>query len=429
MTTALRYLNREISHGAAWFNLLAVLVLLPGLLFSDYMPSWVPLAALAGLLFLFGLQAAASGHVFGQTPLDWSLLLLLLSVAASLWITPERAASLPRAYTLMANLALFWVVAGQPDAPWLRWSGWLLLLGGLILGSVFLLGTQFVSTGSTTLTFIDREIYTRLPGGWRPFWNQEGFHTNLSAGLLALFWLPALVLVWTGDSWQQRDVAKLVTGALAVLLVLAQSRGALLGAAVAVAIVSSLWNRRWLLLWLVVVVGMVAGAFSLGPEGLLEMALGPSDVLDVTSLRGRQELWQRGLAMVRDSPLTGVGLGMVDPMFRQLYPTLLLGPDKVLKHTHNIYLQAAAETGLVGLIAHLSLYLSLLALLIRRVLDRTAGQQRTLALALLGSLIVFLTHGLFEVITFAPRAAIVVWGLFGLMVAISTSSTGKRETG
>jgi putative inorganic carbon (hco3(-)) transporter len=110
-----------------------------------------------------------------------------------------------------------------------------------------------------------------------------------------------------------------------------------------------------------------------------------------------------------------------------LYP----GPanDFDFKHAHNIYLQAAAEMGLPGLMAHLSLYLILFYLLLQRALDRRAGYQRVLALGLLGSLITFLTHGFFEVITFAPRAAIIVWGLFGLMVAVSTSPSSQDEIG
>ena len=90
-------------------------------------------------------------------------------------------------------------------------------------------------------------------------------------------------------------------------------------------------------------------------------------------------------------------------------------------HPHNIYLQALAEMGFFGLIAHLAIYTGLGTLLVQRARERTAGVYRTLALGLLGTLIVFLVHGLFEVITYAPRAAIIVWGLFGLMLAVSTS--------
>jgi putative inorganic carbon (HCO3(-)) transporter len=424
-----------------------VLALLPALLFSSFVPGWAPAVALVGLLVLFGLREAAlrhslrsgvsqGGHVVGHTPADWALLLLLLSLPVGLLVSGDLAVSLPRAYAFVANLAIFWAVAAQRDTPWLRHSGWLLLLAGLILGGVFLLGTRF---GSAKLPFINREIYGVLPGGLRPFWNPEGFNANLSGGLLALFWAPAVVLAWRGDTWQQRDAAKLVAIALSLLLLLTQSRGALLGCGMALLVITlarpgytgragaQRWG--WLLFWLVVLLVIAILAYQLGPGTLLETMLGRSDVFGDRSLQARQELWQRSIDLIRDYPLTGVGLGMVEAAIDARYTGGLVGPDGQFKHAHNVYLQVGAEMGLPGLVGHLALYLILLYLLARRALDRRAGYRQALALALLGSLTVFLTHGFFEVITYATRAAVVVWALFGLMVAVTTSSAGQDEMG
>jgi putative inorganic carbon (HCO3(-)) transporter len=424
MTTALQRFNQYNPLAAAWFFILAVLILLPALIFSSLLPDWAPLVALVGLLVLFVLRGVATGRVIGHTPADGPLLLLLLTLPVGLWVSSDPTVSLPRVYALVAGLAFFWAVAAQRDAPWLRRSGWLLLLAGLVLGFIFLLGTRF---GGTKLPFINREIYTALPGGLRPFWNPEGFNANLSGGMLALFWAPALVLAWRGDSWQQRDMAKLVVVALTALLFLTQSRGALLGCIAALMLITVLQDRRWLPFWLIVLLATAIVAYHVGPALFFETILGQSDIFGDRSLQGRQELWGRSMALIRDYPLTGVGLGMVEPAIKSHYPTLLIRPDRNFKHAHNLYLQAGAEMGLPGLIAHLVLYGILAYLLARRVLDRGAGYYPVLALGLLGTLVVFLTHGLFEVITYATRAAIVVWGLFGLMVAVSTSTSGQNE--
>jgi O-antigen ligase len=409
--------------GAAWFFALAVLVLLPGLLFSNFVPAWTPAAALAGLLLLFILRGLAGGRVIGRSAADWPLLLLLISLPLGLWASADRAASLPRVYACLANLAIFWAAAAQRDAAWLRRGGWLLLVGGLALGVVFLLGTNF---SRTKLPFVHAEIYSALPGGLRPFWNPGGFNPNLSGGLMALFWPPALVLAWRGESWQQRDAAKLVAVALTALLVLTQSRGALLGCLLALVAITLVRSRLWLPVWLIVALATAMLAYQMGPGVMLEAVLGQSDVFGASSLRGRQELWGQAARLMGEHPVTGVGLGMVEPAIKASYASDLIRPDNNFKHAHNIYLQAGAEMGLPGLLAHLALYGILLYLLARRALDRSAGTMQILALALLGSLIVFLTHGFFEVITYATRAAVVVWGLFGLMAAVATTSVPAR---
>jgi len=269
---------------------------------------------------------------------------------------------------------------------------------------------------------MNQDIYTTLPGGLRPFWNPAGFNPNLSGGLLALFWAPAVVLIWLGSTWQQRDAAKPVAVLVSIMLLLTQSRGALLGVLVALPVITLLQNRRWQWVWLLVLVLALIGTFRVGPGVVLETFFGQSDVLEHQTLQGRQELWQRSYDLIRAAPLTGVGLGLVETALKERYPSDLIRPNAEFKHAHNVYLQVGAEMGLPGLLAHLTIFLTLLQLLLRRARDDRAGCYRGLALGLLGSLITFMTHGFFEVITYAPRAAIVVWGLFGLMVAVATTS-------
>ncbi|MDX1522749.1 MAG: O-antigen ligase family protein, partial [Anaerolineae bacterium] len=333
---------------------------------------------------------------------------------------------LPRTYAFVAHAAIFWAVAAQRRTPWLRYSGWALLAGSLVLGIALLLGTNF---GSAKLPFIDREIYSLLPGGWRPFWNPLGFNSNLTGGLLVLFLPPATALMWGGSSWQQRDVAKPVTIVLALIILLSQSRGALMGGGVALLGMSLLHDRRWGILWGLVGLGVAAAVYRYGFNPLLESLLGRSDLFGDKSLTGRQQLWQQAVFIINQFPLTGVGFGMFEPTVRQLQsaPEMLVQASREFKHAHNLYLQAGVELGLLGLIAHLVIYLRLTYLLWQRAIDRTAGYDRILALGLLGSMFALLTHGFFEVITYGPRPAAVVWALFGLMVAVAAGPMSSNE--
>ncbi|MBK9091369.1 MAG: O-antigen ligase family protein [Anaerolineae bacterium] len=399
--------------------LLALVGLLTPLwLFSTYLPRPAPWIALGGLFLLFLGRSLALRRWHGHTPADAALLLLALTLPVGLWASADRGVSLPRVWAFVANLALFWALAAQAHSRWLRHAPWGLLLAGLGLAAALLLGTNF---GGNKLPFIQADFYSLLPGGWRPFWNPAGFNPNLSGGLLALFWAPAVMLTLAPTRWPLRLLAAFTTLLLTALLLLAQSRGALLGAAIALPVMTVLYRRRWLWVWLLLLAVGLTWAWRAGISLSPDTLLGQSAVLGASSLQGRIELWSRALYILQDFAFTGVGLGMVQPVVNLLYPLFTIGPDAQFLHAHNIYLQTGAEMGFPGLIAHLALYLTLLALLLAAI-RRTADdpQRQALLLGLLGALLIFLLHGCFEVITYATRAAIVVWAFFGLIVAAAT---------
>jgi uncharacterized protein involved in response to NO len=74
--------------------------------------------------------------------------------------------------------------------------------------------------------------------------------------------------------------------------------------------------------------------------------------------------------------------------------------------------------GYPGLIAYLAFYIVLLFALIRRI-RQSHDWRQPLAIGLLGSLTVFLVHGIVDVPSYSPLSAIVIWGLFGFMMAVA----------
>lgn len=399
-----------------WFLLIPAVVAAPFLLFSAFVPAWAPSAALALLAVVGLLRCLATGRILGHTPADWPLLLILLTLPVGLWASADRDATLPRVYAFIANLALFWAMAALSRSTLLRWSGWGLLAVALALTAAFLLGTRF---GAAKLPFINRDIYSLLPGGFQPFWNVAGFNANLAGGVLALFAPPAIILALAGENWLQRLFAFITAVILVGMLVLTQSRGALSAVALAIPLVTIAYDRRWLWGWLAVLIAGGVYLFARSKGVSLEAFFGQDSVLGVSSLQGRIELWSRALYMIQDFSFTGVGLGMFQRVVQLLYPTFMIGPDVAFDHAHNIYLQTAAEMGIPGLIGHLALYGILLALLIRRSRGRGRDRYRVLAVGLLGSLLVYLAHGLTDAVSYYLRTAFIIWSLFGLMVAVS----------
>jgi putative inorganic carbon (HCO3(-)) transporter len=152
--------------------------------------------------------------------------------------------------------------------------------------------------------------------------------------------------------------------------------------------------------------------------------------LDVTnSVQGRWELWQRGIYMIQDFPFTGVGLGMFTLVGNLLYPLFII--SEYPEHAHNIYLQAAIEHGLPGLIAFAALFMLLVCMVIQAIRRSRVPIQRALALGLLGTLVVYLLHGIVDSITAYARAGIIVWGVMGMMVALwlYTHDASEHQSG
>ena len=137
---------------------LAVLLLLPALLFSHFVPEWAPPIAVVGLAAIFLLRTFTSGRLVSRPPVEWLLLGLLLLLPLNLWISENKAITLPRIYAFIANLAVLLIIAAHRDTPWLSWSGWALLGAGLVLSGVLFMGTTHIGS---KLPFIDQNIHSR----------------------------------------------------------------------------------------------------------------------------------------------------------------------------------------------------------------------------------------------------------------------------
>ncbi len=403
---------------------LAVIAALPILVFSAALPPWMATAATLFLGLAFVARAVLTGHVLGHSPADWPLLALLLLLPVGLWASPDPGVTYARTDALVAAAALFWVTAAQADQPWLRYSGWLLLLAGLALAVAVLAATAFPAK-LPWVQFDLSALQARLPV---PFLQPGRFNPNLSGSLMALFLAPALVLTLAGNGPAQRLAALGVSLLLGLLLLLSQSRGAWLGVLVAIPVLTILANRRWLWLWAPLTLAGLGAALALGDRLDVAALLGGSGSGDVVStLQGRQELWSRALYLMQDFPFTGVGLGMPEMVINLLYPLFLAGPDSEWIHVHNTFLQIGSEMGIPGLIAFLALLLTIATALVKQASNARAGVYRGLALALLGSLMVFVVHGQVDAPLASPKLTVLYFGLMGLMAAVATS--GQRADG
>ena len=262
-------------------------------------------------------------------------------------------------------------------------------------------------------------------------WGPESFQTgsllraygtfgqpNPYAGYLGTLLPLGLALAVTGlvDSSARRGTwYYLAVGIFLLLgaaLAASQSRGGLLGFALALAVVAALASRRALLallaLGLAGVFVVLLGSFDLLPamvsERLAQITsyFGLFDVRTVVltplnwAVVERMAVWQAAWGMFEAYPFLGVGPGN----YVASYPAFAMpGWKDAMGHAHNLYLTILAEMGAVGLSAFLVFWIVAVWTVWRRWRAARASPewwQRAIPLGVLGVLAQVSLHNFFD---------------------------------
>jgi O-antigen ligase len=230
-----------------------------------------------------------------------------------------------------------------------------------------------------------------------------------------------------------------VTVLLAAGLYLSFSRGAWLGAAAAIGAVIVFAPRR---LWIGLALGAVAliGLITLSSAGLLPSAISErladaGTLLEIHDVRGvaindanyalieRQAHWQAALNMLTDQPWTGVGFSNYQPVYEQYR---LLNWPMPLGHAHNIYLNVAAETGVIGLGLYLLLWISIFVLTFRTI-RRAQGFDRAVVVGLMGAWVYLGTHMLVDNL-YVNNTHLLIGALLGLLSALAARTLSSFQS-
>ena len=171
-----------------------------------------------------------------------------------------------------------------------------------------------------------------------------------------------------------------------VALLLSYTRNAWVGLTAGLLLLAAVWHRRLLLLYPVIFLAI----WLVFPRPVLDRVVSIFDLRQSANY-DRVCMTISGLQMVRDHPVTGVGLSMV----ARVYPLYRRddAPRWHVPHLHNNVVQIAAERGLPAL----AIWLAFIALVAFDLL-KGLGTPRTRALSAggLAAVVAMLTAGLFE---------------------------------
>lgn len=424
--------RRVASYLLEWTGLAAAA---PFLLFPTVRPAGT-FAALGGLVVLWAATTVLREEAWPLTPFNVALLLFVPMVGVGILVSTLPELTLPKATGLILGVAAFRAIAAARQPAFFH----------VALVAFFLLGLATLLVGVLGLSWVQKipawkAILAHLPKGLvRLPETQEGaVHPNELAGALTLY-LPmplSAILCWR-PAWKRIPGLFLALAGLATCagaLLLTQSRSGWLGGAAGLIAVTLLWllrsPKRWMRLLGAALPFLALGAlaFALWRVGTaplreaFDAALGEQleTPAGTISLEGRVELWSRALYAIQDFPFTGCGLGTFRRVVHILYPLFLVAPDTDIAHAHNVFLQAALDLGLPGLIA----YLALLAVAASAAWwAGGAGMPfRWAALGLLAGLIGFHIYGLTDTVALGAKPGLAFWLALGILASLLDGST------
>jgi O-antigen ligase len=160
---------------------------------------------------------------------------------------------------------------------------------------------------------------------------------------------------------------------------LTASRGGMVAATVALMIVPLTMTklspgRLIAAVAMLAVSGVLAAAYI--PDKIVQRLATTGTEVEDLSLGGRFKLWQAGMKALTERPIAGYGAGF----WRQAV-TPWLGPNPQV--AHNSYISVAVETGVVGLLLYLGMFLAVFLALMR-----LPSFERRFTLVLLATLMV-----------------------------------------
>jgi O-antigen ligase len=278
---------------------------------------------------------------------------------------------------------------------------------GLIIVSVYAI-VQRIQGVEVNPSYVDLTLNENIPGRvYSMFENPNAF------GEILVLLIPLAVgLMFASRSWGGRILGLLGAGLGSIALVMTYSRAGWIGLAVAALLFIFLWKKQ--LLPVVILLGIVAIPFL--PDTVFQRILTIFNLSD-TSTSSRFPLYEAALRLLRLRPLQGAGLG-IDAVRSAVTDLNLYHGVSPFVHSHNIYLQVWAETGIFGLLALLGTVGWTLKRGAKTVLRQMGSSSvRMLVAGSVSALLGIMVCGIADFIWHYPRVMLLFWFLFAMAIA------------
>ena len=394
-----------------------------------------PVAGLVALGALLILRTVRTRALLIWTPHDLPIILLiLLTLLSGLVLTVDPSLSLPKVYGVVLSVLIYYEIAYGIRLKE-NLNRWLIVLSALGIGMAMLglLGADWFSYAKLLNL---SELYALIPRKIAdvPRSIRGGFHPNGIAGTL-IFVIPVYATQLAGAFKDRRvhqskrttvftGLTLLALASTVITLPLTQSRGALLGLAIASVALFFAWKRHWVLslaslVGLLLLAGLLLVRF---PTFLGTFDVAQSGYGAVSSYKFRLTVWHAALQVLQAFPLSGVGIGTFDLVVRHLFPHLYpLSPynlSMTITHAHNELLQVAIDLGIPGFVAYVALLAAFVCTAWRAYTWAPDERIKRLILGLGAGMLAHQIFGLTDAFMLGTKPGVVMWIIMGLVTGL-----------
>ena len=305
-------------------------------------PTIAAAAVVFGVMTWFLRSRIDNKYKMRSLPFDVPVAIFLLIGAASVFLSSARSFELIYNYcSLVGIYGLTYLIVGQTIRTPAQVRQVAQALGASAILVVLWGFFQFIfGVDAADVKWTDPDAFPELRK--RIFSTLE--NPNVLAGYLDVFICLALGLLAKVERRSQKIVLVGAIVMLAACLTMTYSRGAFLSIAIVFAIFGVLKDWRMLILF-----AAVTGLIAYNDATFIDRIMSAFTLGD-TSEGVRVGIWVSTVAMISDHPFAGIGWGAYQHVYPQ-YNYYVADPNIIIYHAHNIYLNYAAEIGIVGALA------------------------------------------------------------------------------
>ena len=311
--------------------------------FLALFPSVAATAVFVGIVAWFFRLQIDSRFKMRSLPYDVPITIFVLLGAISVFLSPARSFTLIYNYCgLVGVYGLTYVLIGQNVRTYRQLKNLARALGASTLLVVLWGYFQYIfGIDISDMKWVDGEAFPELRK--RIFSTLE--NPNVLAGYLDVMICLTLGVLSKVQTGKQKIFLIVVIAMLAACLAMTYSRGAFLTISIVFIIYGLLQDWRILILF-----AGLTGIIIYSDATFLDRILSVFTTTNDSSEGLRLGIWVSTISMIADHPFVGIGWGAYKFIYPQ-YNYYLADPNITIYHAHNLYLNVAAEVGIVGALA------------------------------------------------------------------------------